>query len=678
MKKLLLIFSLLLTCWQINAQSYCTDGGPSSTFDSNVEQVDLAGETTSIAYIGCQADGIAGVEDQTSTQVADLVAGNTYTLDVQFGTCGGNFQGAGEAWIDFNQDFIFQPGESVGTLASGTPPFALSSFTITVPSDAINGASRLRVMQQEGGNLPLDPCASFAWGSVVDLGITITGGVDLLCQIPYNPTFVSASDDAADFSWDAEPNAINGYLYEVYNQGDDPDSASLVTSGTFAAGTTTGTVTGLSAETDYDMYLASDCDTDGISDFNGPVSFTTLASCTLPSTFEVINVLPDSAELSWSSVSNATDGYNWAVFNAGDDPATDTPVASGTAVSGDTSVVATGLTDSSDYEAYITTDCGATDGLSGQSDAVPFTTPCTIFTAPYFNDFEALAEPTSDCWTENSTTGYEWEVSTTDTPSTGTGPNQAQSGANFVFTEATSGNPGDEALFVSPIIDLSALSSPALSFWFHMHGGDMGTLNVDVDAGSGYDLAVFTLTGEQQPNQDDPWIEQLVDLSAYAGQSITIRFRGERGDGFTSDMAIDDVGIDEAPPCLSPTGLSVSNIGINSVDISWSPVGSASVGYNWLVFADGADPDVDSPLFTGSVGSGTTTASITGLSSSTEYDVYIQSDCGSTDGLSELSAAVSFLTLCDTFIPDYLESFDSYLPTCWDEAGSGDRPLRLG
>lgn len=170
MKKLILVFSLLLTCGQFYAQDYCVDGGPTSTFDSNVESVDLVGETVSVTYLGCQnsGNGVTGVEDQTNVQVADLVAGSTYTLDIQFGTCGGNFQGAGEAWIDFNQDFIFQPGESVGTLTAGTPPFALSSFSVAVPGDAINGQSRLRVMQWEGGSLPLDPCASFTWGSVVD------------------------------------------------------------------------------------------------------------------------------------------------------------------------------------------------------------------------------------------------------------------------------------------------------------------------------------------------------------------------------------------------------------------------------------------------------------------------------------------------------------------------------
>ena len=105
MKKILLLFGLILIGWQANSQAYC-EGGPTSAFDSNVESVNLIGETTTISYTGCP--GVTGVEDQTS-QVADLIAGNTYTIDVQFGTCGGSFPGAGEVWIDYNLDFSFQP-----------------------------------------------------------------------------------------------------------------------------------------------------------------------------------------------------------------------------------------------------------------------------------------------------------------------------------------------------------------------------------------------------------------------------------------------------------------------------------------------------------------------------------------------------------------------------------------
>ena len=175
----------LLSGIATNAQ-YCTSGGPSSTFDSNIESVDLIGNSSNISYVGCP--GVTGIEDQTA-QNADLVIGNAYTLDVQFGTCGGNYGGAGTAWIDWNQDEVFDPSEEVGTW-TGTPPVALSAFNFTVPAGAQLGATRLRVMQQEGGTLPLDPCGSFIWGSAVDFTVTVNAGVadDAALTAILNPT----------------------------------------------------------------------------------------------------------------------------------------------------------------------------------------------------------------------------------------------------------------------------------------------------------------------------------------------------------------------------------------------------------------------------------------------------------------------------------------------------------
>lgn len=153
-------------------QSYCS-GGPSSTADSNVESVALAGNSTNINFIGCP--GVTGV--QNVSQSADLGTGMTYTLDVQFGTCGGNFGGVGEAWIDFNGNGVYEASESVGTW-QGTPPVALSQFNFTVPLSAIQGSTKMRVAQAENASLPMDPCATYTWGSMMDFNIEIVEGVD--------------------------------------------------------------------------------------------------------------------------------------------------------------------------------------------------------------------------------------------------------------------------------------------------------------------------------------------------------------------------------------------------------------------------------------------------------------------------------------------------------------------
>ncbi|MBK9192043.1 MAG: hypothetical protein IPM77_11300 [Crocinitomicaceae bacterium] len=155
---------------------YCTAVGPNSVIDSNLESFYLAGESaTAINFTGCP--GVIGLDDQTLSQSVVLSAGSSYSAFAQFGTCGGNFYGVGEAWIDYNQNQVFELSESIGTW-SGTPPAAMSVWNFTVPIGAVSGSTRMRVVQYESGVLPLDPCAIFSWGSTTDFTVQIGGGMD--------------------------------------------------------------------------------------------------------------------------------------------------------------------------------------------------------------------------------------------------------------------------------------------------------------------------------------------------------------------------------------------------------------------------------------------------------------------------------------------------------------------
>jgi len=165
----------LLLFYHSYAQWCITNVGPTTTIDSNVQSVVLVGASGSINFVGCP--GVVGVQDLTALSTS-LNAGGTYTITIQFGTCGGNYTGKGQAWIDYNGDGIFDPAESLGTW-EGIPPTPLSTFTFTVPAGSQNGTTRMRVTQQEGAtSLPLNPCASFSWGSVMDFSINISNGID--------------------------------------------------------------------------------------------------------------------------------------------------------------------------------------------------------------------------------------------------------------------------------------------------------------------------------------------------------------------------------------------------------------------------------------------------------------------------------------------------------------------
>lgn len=170
MRKLIILLLIPI----FGQSQYCSNVGPSSTIDSNLEWLILNGLSGGINYTGCP--GQTGLEIYSS-QTVTLQQGGSYTVNLQFGTCGGNYAGVGQVWIDFNQNFAFEAGESIGTW-QGTPPTAASAFNFTVPAGASLGTTRMRVMQAENTSLPMNPCASFTWGSATDFFINIETSVD--------------------------------------------------------------------------------------------------------------------------------------------------------------------------------------------------------------------------------------------------------------------------------------------------------------------------------------------------------------------------------------------------------------------------------------------------------------------------------------------------------------------
>lgn len=103
---------------------------------------------------------------------AQLVQGNTYTMEATIGSFGS--QGVA-AWIDYNDDGIFQTTERIGFTPTTIPNgFGSESFPITLSCASTPGTFRMRVrcVFFQNGNT-IDPCASYTWGEAEDYDVTI-------------------------------------------------------------------------------------------------------------------------------------------------------------------------------------------------------------------------------------------------------------------------------------------------------------------------------------------------------------------------------------------------------------------------------------------------------------------------------------------------------------------------
>lgn len=234
-------------------------------------------------------------------------------------------------------------------------------------------------------------------------------------------------------------------------------------------------------------------------------------------------------------------------------------------------------------------------------------------------------------------------TSETWTLSTAIVPNSGAASAQVVYDPALV--PQDETL-TTPVLDLSASVNPRLKFWFNM------SYYWAIDPNDNYDFVVSATDGTTETvlwQEADfgvfdsfVWYEVELNLAAYAGQSnVQIIFNYNGVDG--ASLNLDDVLVEETPTCPTPTNTVVVPTQ-TTADVSWDTVVEATLGYEWVIMASGAAPEVATAIASGTTGTGVLTDSASGLTQATDYDFYVQANCD-TNGLSNWSAVLSFRTL---------------------------------
>ena len=400
-----------------------------------------------------------------------------------------------------------------------------------------------------------------------------------------------------------------------------------------------------------DVYIAFHVPSGGLDGWRlyiDDVTVEDIPSCLAPSDQVASNLLPNSADLSWTENGSAT---SWDIeLGASGFTPTGTPTQSGVT----NPYTYTGLTENTTYDWYVRADCGA-NGTSSWVGPNTFTTPCNAISSfPYTETFDGLTNSSpgygctadgsvtiGDCWSNYVGDDIDWDVFSGSTGSSGTGPSDdVTGGGKYLYTESSSCYNSTGAV-ISPIFDVSSLTTPFLTFYYHMYGTDMGTLTVyaSTDNGSTW-TSVWTLSGDQ----GNSWNETSLNLGAYSGSTaLLLKFEGVTGSDFTSDMAIDEITLEEAPACPDPTSLFADNITKTTADLNWTEIGSATL-WNIEIGAPGFTPGTGAALFeyTG-ISSNPYTA--TGLTEGTDYEFYVQSDCGGSRITSNWSGPASFTTL---------------------------------
>jgi hypothetical protein len=410
------------------------------------------------------------------------------------------------------------------------------------------------------------------------------------------------------------------------------------------------------------------------------------------------NFCPDPSQLTATAITDTSADLNWTENGSATTWEYEFDVAGFTQGMGANGIVTTmdnttnpitGLSPASAYEYYVRSVCSPTETslwigpFTFTTDlAAPQGVSCTTGAPGYIweDSFETIATTwTGDVGT--GTTQGDWNFGRNGgTVSGNTGPNGAFDGSGYLFFETSGTNVGTASV-VSPPIDLTtgANDELELSFYYHSFGGDLTQVQVAYGtAATGPFTPVFSYAGPVQSAQGDPFQAVGAMLpSSLIGQTIYIQISGteEPGNetGFVGDVAIDLMRIQTCGTfCATPSGVTLSAIGSDSVIVDWTENGTATT---WEVAVETAGTGIPT-------GNGVSTMNnpytATGLSSQTDYEVYVRADCGG-GFYSDWAAVQTFTTLCAPFIAPYGTTggtagndFTTFAGVCWEEGNNTD------
>jgi hypothetical protein len=232
---------------------------------------------------------------------------------------------------------------------------------------------------------------------------------------------------------------------------------------------------------------------------------------------------------------------------------------------------------------------------------------------------------------------------------------------NFAYDDDDAQNGHDDDIAAeSPVIDLTAASnanetwiSLGSSYVFHDFGEILIIQYWDADSGSWVNWG-NELSGTQNPPTDnfcsgsyESFSSAPLDISSFsANQLSNFRYRISYDDnniwGYGFCFQSPTISSQVPPACPNITNLSVTNINTTAANITWQP-GSSEASWEIVIQAPGSG--VPS-------GSGTSTTSnnpypLSGLTSSTSYEVFVRGFCGGSD-YSNWVGPLTFTTLVNS------------------------------
>ena len=445
------------------------------------------------------------------------------------------------------------------------------------------------------------------------------------CSEPTSFAVSNPLGHSIDLSWVSDAETVT----VAYKTNEDEDWT------TTTASENPFTLTGLSPETAYTVKVGVDCGGGDMS-WSFERTFTTSIACPAPA-ITVGATTAEEVTLTWTG---AAESYTvkYGLFGTEEQTWEETTATENTVTLQD-------LAPASSYSVKIVAYCGEQDGYS-QPGTTTFRTECVALivtnTNSFTEDFETLSSSDFGCWTEEIVTGSShWTIAT-------------YGGSKVAYRSYTDGS----NRLISPVLDITGLNSPYLSYnWeAHYYSSYNDSIYVYYRTSSDAEWVQLAAHGSNEGSAISAVTQINTIALPEASETYQIAFLGVGNDGY--GMAIDNVVIQNIE-CAAPSNVAVTNITANSATISWESDGDVIAYKNvededWTVVSATENP-----------------TTITNLVPATLYTIKVGLTCES--GEASYSQQTTFRTEC-TAITEfaYNESFEGLTDNdfgCWTNDG---------
>lgn len=187
---------------------------------------------------------------------------------------------------------------------------------------------------------------------------------------------------------------------------------------------------------------------------------------------------------------------------------------------------------------------------------VTFDDPSTVYGNGTINNPGTIGNPDWDVLPPVAGANLAWIVGNQITEDFNTGPRRdfSKSG-NYLYTDSRQVGQNVSRWELNKCLDLNGMTSPNLSFWYHMYGANIDFLKVQVQldgstAWTDIPGSSISTAAQKHSDENEAWKWKQIDLSPYLGGSGLIRLRffaRTTGTSNQNDIAIDNMMIwDEA------------------------------------------------------------------------------------------------------------------------------------